>query len=90
MSEWITKADLIRLRQPYPSARNISEPLTADQVKARLRARGETICDWADTHGYPRDMVYRVLGGFHKAHRGRGHEIAVALGMKLDHKKLAS
>lgn len=58
-------------------------PLTSDQVKARLRQRGQTITQWAQAHGYTRRAVYRVLNGQLKAHFGQAHEIAVALGLKV-------
>lgn len=58
-------------------------PLTSAQVKARLRGQGKTITQWAAEHGYDRQTVYRVLNGQLKAHWGRSHEIAVALGMKV-------
>lgn len=56
--------------------------LTANEARARIRLRGITLTKWASDHGYSRDDVYRVLGGQLKAHFGRAHEIAVALGMK--------
>ncbi|MGQ0711001.1 MAG: DNA-binding protein [Rhodoferax sp.] len=56
--------------------------MTSDQVKSRLRRQGITITQWAVNHGYPRSAVYRVLNGIDKAHFGRAHEIAVALGLK--------
>jgi gp16 family phage-associated protein len=55
---------------------------TPDQVKRELQLRGKTITQWAAENGYPRHEVYRVLGGQIKAHYGRGHEIAVKLGLK--------
>lgn len=57
--------------------------LTPDQVKQQFRARGLTLTQWAADHGYAREAVYRVLNGKDKAHFGRAHEIAVALGMKV-------
>lgn len=56
-------------------------PLSPDQVKARLRRGGITITGWAQTNGYKRRDVYRVLNGQLKAHYGRAYEIAVALGL---------
>jgi gp16 family phage-associated protein len=61
-----------------------SKPLTADQVKHRLRLKGVTITQWAADRGYTRNEVYRVLNGQAKAHYGKAHEIAVELGMKPD------
>lgn len=57
--------------------------LSPEQVRQRLHMQGVTVTQWAAAHGYNRDDVYRVLGGQSKARFGRGHDIAVALGMKL-------
>lgn len=57
--------------------------LTPDQVRQRLRLNGVTMTAWAAEHGYDREAVYRVLNGKDKAHFGRAHEIAVALGLKV-------
>lgn len=59
-------------------------PLTPDQVKARFRARGQTLTAWALEHGYSRQTVYRVLNGQLKARFGEAHEIAVKLGLKVE------
>ncbi|HEY1129606.1 MAG TPA: DNA-binding protein [Roseateles sp.] len=57
--------------------------LTPEQVKQRLRMQGTTTTQWAEARGYTRNEVYRVLNGQAKAHYGKAHDIAVALGMKL-------
>lgn len=57
--------------------------MTPQQVKSALRRQGKTITTWAEERGYPRTAVYRVLNGIDKAHFGRAHEIAVALGIKV-------
>ncbi|EAW1285931.1 DNA-binding protein [Salmonella enterica] len=56
--------------------------MTAEQVKRLLRQQGKTITEWANEHGYTRNDVYRVLNGQVKANYGKGHEIAVKLGLK--------
>lgn len=56
--------------------------MTAEQVKARFRRQGVTFTEWAESHGYTRNEVYRVLNGQAKAHYGKAHEIAVKLGIK--------
>jgi len=56
--------------------------MTPEQVKAKLRAEGTTITQWAEERGYPRAAVYRVLNGVEKAAYGRAHKIAVDLGLK--------
>ena len=56
--------------------------MTPQQVKQQLQAQGKTLTQWAAENGYQRSAVYRVMGGFDKAHYGRAHEIAVKLGLK--------
>ena len=60
------------------------QPLTPEQVKAKLRARGVTCSDWARQHGYSPQKVIRLLNGYEKGHYGQSHEIAVKLGLKAD------
>lgn len=57
--------------------------LTPAQVRERLRSQGKTLTEWAAERGYRRQEVYRVMGGQSKANFGTGHEIAVALGLKV-------
>jgi gp16 family phage-associated protein len=61
--------------------------MTPQQIKAQFRQRGETVASWADAHGFPRDVVYRVLNGRTPAWRGQTHQVAVALGLKSDSAK---
>lgn len=56
--------------------------LTPEQLKARFQREGKTFADWAKAHGYTRQEVYRVLNGQAKAKYGKGHEIAIKLGLK--------
>lgn len=56
--------------------------MTADQVKAKFKREGRTITQWAMEKGYDRTRVYLVLNGQCKGLYGKGHEIAVALGLK--------
>lgn len=58
--------------------------MTHDEVKNQLRAEGKTLAQWAKEHGYRPNAVYRVMGGFDKAHYGKAHEIAVKLGLKAN------
>jgi gp16 family phage-associated protein len=55
---------------------------TADQIKTQFKKDGRTIVAWSAERGFVYKDVIRVLNGFSKASRGKGHEIAVALGMK--------
>lgn len=63
-------------------AQERSPQVTPQQVKTNFRERGETVASWADAHGFPRDVVYRVLNGRTPAWRGQPHQVAVALGLK--------
>lgn len=56
--------------------------MTPEQVKANFIARGESIGQWADKHGFPRPMVYDLLNRRVLGLRGRRHAAAVALGIK--------
>lgn len=56
--------------------------LSGDEVKTRLRERGETLKSWATKHGYPYQTVSDVVRGKSRCNYGMGHRIAIALGMK--------
>lgn len=56
--------------------------MTPEQVKNRFRSQGRTVTDWANEHGYSRNLVYQVLNYQSKANYGKAHEIAVKLGLK--------
>lgn len=55
---------------------------TPDQVKADFLAGGITISQWAREHNYTPREVSLVLNGQIKGRYGKGHDIAVALGIK--------
>ena len=59
-----------------------STALTPEQVKEKFKQQGITFSDWAREHGYRPQEVIRVVNGFSKASYGKGHEIAVKLGLK--------
>lgn len=58
------------------------------QTAAHKRAReefertGQSVAAWAREHGFSRSLVYEVLAGRKKCHRGDSHRIAVLLGIK--------
>lgn len=56
--------------------------MTAEQVKQHFYNHGLTFTSWAKEHGFDRNDVYRVLNGQLKGNHGKGHHIAVLLGMK--------
>jgi gp16 family phage-associated protein len=53
-----------------------------ERVCSAFVERGETVADWARSHGFEPPQVYAVLAGRNKGRFGRGHDIAVALGLK--------
>lgn len=55
---------------------------TPEQVKADFLASGITISDWARKNHYTPREVSLVLNGQIKGRYGKGHAIAVALGIK--------
>jgi gp16 family phage-associated protein len=55
---------------------------TPEQVKAEFQAQGLTISQWAREHNWTPREVSLVLNGQVKGLYGKGHEIAVALGIK--------
>lgn len=56
--------------------------LTPEQLKNKFKREGKSFAQFARDNGYVYHDVIRVVNGFNKAIRGRGHEIAVKLGMK--------
>ena len=69
------------MKAPYLIPSNTA--LTAEQVKAKFVAAGVSISEWARSNNYSPQKVYFVINGQLKGHRGEGHKIAVALGLKL-------
>ena len=56
--------------------------LTPEQLKAQFNREGKTFTGWARDNGYRVHAVYLVLNGQSKCLHGKGHEIAVKLGLK--------
>lgn len=59
-----------------------TKAITVEQLKANMSREGRTLKQWAIDNGYDTDTVYKVVGGTRKAIFGKGHEIAVRLGIK--------
>lgn len=59
--------------------------LTPEQVKQQFQQKGKTIKSWAIENGYHPVVVYNVLNGLSRAHRGKSHDIAVKLGLKASY-----
>lgn len=55
---------------------------TREQVKQAFFACGDTPHAWAVRNNFDPSLVYRVLSGYSRCTKGKGHEIAIALGMK--------
>lgn len=55
---------------------------SAQEARRWFYEAGVSMTDWAREYGFPRQAVYAVLSGRSRCVRGRGHRIAVALGMK--------
>ena len=63
---------------------------TADQIKAELVNNGITLSQWSRDHEFSPREVSRVLNGQIKGRHGKGHLIAVALGLKVPSNQLAA
>lgn len=55
---------------------------TIQQVKDEFRRRGVTVAAWSRKNGFSRREVDRVLSGETKSLYGKGHAVAVKLGLK--------
>lgn len=61
---------------------------TSEEVRALFNENGVSISDWARERGFSVVLTRMVIAGKRKCLRGQSHQIAVALGMKLE--KLSS
>jgi|CXWL01.1.fsa_nt_gi gp16 family phage-associated protein len=55
---------------------------TPEQVLAEFDRTGTSVSGWATAHGHKPSLVFEVLAGRVKGKRGKGHVIAVQLGLK--------
>ncbi len=58
--------------------------MTGEQVKRKLRQQGKTLRQWAQENDFDYILVSRIIRGVQKGNFGKGHEVAVALGMKQE------
>lgn len=70
----------------HPKTGMPSGVLTGEEVKTRLKERGETLKSWSAKHGYPYATVSHVVRGINRGTFGIGYRIAIALGMKKEAK----
>jgi len=61
-----------------------TQPYNADKVRSLFKQAGVPISDWAKSNNYCVTKVYQVLNGALKGTRGKAHEIAVKLGLKIE------
>lgn len=59
-------------------------PQTPNQFRKSLIDQGITLKEWAEARDYNPEYCSRVLTGLVKGTRGKGHDIAVAMGLKAD------
>lgn len=52
------------------------------EIRQLFFAEGWTVAGWAREHGFPPNLVYRVLRGETQCVRGTTHAIGIALGIK--------
>jgi gp16 family phage-associated protein len=81
-------ARLLQKPTGYMNARRNVKPTsrgpirTPEQVKADFERTGTSVSEWARTHNFHPSLVFEVLEGRVKGHRGKSHKIAVLLGLK--------
>lgn len=73
---------------PYPLPAR--KPYSGERVRELFHAAGVPISTWAEANDYSRHQVYCVIGGQYKGTRGKCHEIALKLGMKLSVEQVAA
>jgi gp16 family phage-associated protein len=52
------------------------------EIRQLFFAEGWSVAGWAREHGFPANLVYRVLRGETQCLRGTTHAIGIALGIK--------
>ncbi|ACB34532.1 hypothetical protein Lcho_2266 [Leptothrix cholodnii SP-6] len=55
---------------------------TATEARAEFEHKGLSIAAWSRANGLHQSLVYEILAGRKKCHRGKSHKAAVLLGMK--------
>lgn len=69
-------------RRKSTNVNSRAKVLTPDEAKSRLRAKGVTLTQFAQRHGFKYRTVSEVVRGVNKGLYGEGHRVAVALGIK--------
>ena len=60
----------------------MNKPITPNDFRKQLIDQGITLKEWAEERGFNPEYCSRVLTGMVKGKRGKGHQIAVAMGIK--------
>lgn len=60
-----------------------------ETIKAKFREEGISIKEWSQANGFAYPTVLDVIRGNSKCSRGKGHKIAVALGLKQQRSELS-
>lgn len=55
---------------------------TPAEAKAWFERHGVPVSEWARTHGFDPAVVFSLLNGRTRGHRGMAHQAAIALGLK--------
>lgn len=55
---------------------------TSQEVRNEFIRKGVSMANWARVNGFDKATVSQVLSGCNAATRGKGHKIAVLLGIK--------
>lgn len=56
---------------------------TSQEVRNEFIRKGISMASWARENGFDKATVSQVLSGCNAATRGKGHKIAVLLGLKI-------
>lgn len=56
---------------------------TPEEALRWFRQTGTPVAHWAVEHGFEPAVVYSLLNGRTRGHRGKAHHAAVALGLKV-------
>lgn len=81
VAEWrkYERQIIVETQPSYAQTNLLKSP---EQIKREFEEKGLSFTQWAEENGYAREYVSRVLNGSICATRGKGHEIAVKLGLK--------
>ena len=59
------------------------QPKSIEDARAEFTLRGQSIAEWSRERSFSASLVSDILAGRRKCLRGQSHNIAIALGIKL-------